>query len=56
VLAIAEDNRRYWQDRNRDRPARVAFPATYPDACAVGLVEIVLDLESYRGAGRIYIP
>lgn len=29
---------------------------SYRDACAVRLVEIVLDLESYRGAGRVYIP
>jgi hypothetical protein len=29
---------------------------SYREACAVRLVEIVLDLEDYRGTGRIYIP
>lgn len=28
----------------------------YRDACAVRLVEIVVDLENYRGTGRLYIP
>ena len=28
----------------------------YRDACATRLVEIVLDVERYRGAGRLYIP
>ena len=28
----------------------------YREACAVRLVEIVLDLENYRGAGPVYIP
>jgi hypothetical protein len=28
----------------------------YREACAMRLVEIVLDLENYRGTGRIYIP
>lgn len=29
---------------------------SYREACAVRLVEIALDLENYRGMGRIYIP
>jgi hypothetical protein len=28
----------------------------YREACAVRLIEIVLDLENYRGTGRIFIP
>jgi hypothetical protein len=28
----------------------------YREACAMRLVEIVLDLENYRGTGRVYIP
>lgn len=30
--------------------------ADYRERCAERLVEIVLDLERYRGAGRIFIP
>lgn len=29
---------------------------SYREACAARLVEIVLDLENYRGTGRIFIP
>ena len=29
---------------------------TYRERCAARLLEIVLDLESYLGAGRIFIP
>jgi hypothetical protein len=29
---------------------------SYREACAVRLVEIVIDLENYRGTGRVYIP
>ena len=28
----------------------------YREACAARLVEIVLDLEQYQGAGRLYLP
>lgn len=28
----------------------------YREACAIRLLEVVLDLESYRGTGRLYIP
>jgi len=36
-------------------PRRVSEPA-YLERCVLRLVEIVLDLDSYRGAGRLYIP
>jgi hypothetical protein len=29
---------------------------SYREACAVRLVEVAVDLENYRGAGRIYVP
>jgi len=29
---------------------------SYREACGVRLVEVAVDLENYRGAGRIYIP
>jgi hypothetical protein len=29
---------------------------SYREACAVRLIEIAVDLENYRGTGRIYIP
>ncbi|HBL13264.1 MAG TPA: ACP S-malonyltransferase, partial [Cyanobacteria bacterium UBA11162] len=28
----------------------------YREQCAVRLVDILLDLENYRGVGRIFIP
>lgn len=28
----------------------------YREQCSIRLVEIALDLESYMGAGRIFIP
>ncbi len=28
----------------------------YREACATRLVEVAIDLENYRGTGRIYIP
>jgi hypothetical protein len=36
-------------------PQRVGEPA-YLKRCVLRLVEIALDLDSYRGAGRLYIP
>ena len=35
-------------DRLRER--------TYRERCAVRLVEIVLEIEQYLGAGRLFIP
>ena len=35
-------------DRMKERP--------YREQCAERLVEIILDIENYLGAGRIYIP
>lgn len=32
------------------------FDKTYRDVCSIRLVEIVLYLENFRGAGRLYIP
>jgi len=29
---------------------------TYRERCAVRLLEIVLDLDNYRGVGRVYLP
>jgi predicted nuclease of predicted toxin-antitoxin system len=29
---------------------------SYRERCAIRLVEIILDLENYKGAGRVYIP
>lgn len=29
---------------------------TYREQCASRLVEIILDIETYRGAGRLFIP
>jgi hypothetical protein len=28
----------------------------YREACAIRLVKIVLDIEVYRGTGRLYVP
>jgi hypothetical protein len=36
-------------------PQRVSEPA-YLKRCVLRLVEIAFDLDSYRGAGRLYIP
>jgi hypothetical protein len=36
-------------------PQRISEPA-YLEGCVLRLVEIALDLDVYRGAGRLYIP
>ncbi|MBI3948557.1 MAG: hypothetical protein HY321_21775 [Armatimonadetes bacterium] len=36
-------------------PGRVA-EAAYRQRCALRLAEIVLDMDLYRGVGRVYIP
>lgn len=35
---------------------RVLFDAAYCQDCALRLAEIVLDIEIYRGAQRLYLP
>src|SRR5262249_22500523 len=37
-------------------PERFTFDRSYADRAAVKLLDILLYIENYRGAGRLYIP
>ena len=51
VLQTAEENRRYWQERNQERFARIASSPPKPEHA-----EVRAKLQNYRGTGRILIP
>lgn len=37
-------------------PPRVLSSRAYADSVAVRLLEVLLDMEQYRGTGRLYLP
>jgi len=51
VLQTAEENRRYWQERNQERFARIASSPPKPEHA-----DARAKLQNYRRAGRVYIP
>jgi hypothetical protein len=36
--------------------ANKVYARAYRDSCATRLVEIIMDLDNYRGVGRVFIP
>ena len=65
VLQTAQENRQYWEKRNRERMSLPVLTigsieqldeSAYRERCASRLVEIMLDIENYCGVGRSYIP
>jgi hypothetical protein len=51
VLQTAEEIRRFWEERNRDRLAQIAAMPPKP-----GQEALWKNIENYMGVGRISIP